>query len=79
MFTIAFAAFYHSYIQWTIQESLINVLIEEGRSDNYDNYLTDGMRSLAVSDMFCCVTIAIGAIFGLLAVFRIRQGEQVAS
>jgi hypothetical protein len=79
IFTIAFAAFYHFFIQWTIQESLINVLIEEGRSDNYDNYLTDGLRSLAVSDMFCCITIAIGAIFGLLAVLRIREGERAAS
>jgi hypothetical protein len=77
LFTIAFAAFYHFSIEWTIKESLLHVLITEGHPGDYKLYLADSLRSLAVSDMFCCIIIAIGAIFGLLAVLRIRKGEQV--
>ncbi|MES2983227.1 MAG: hypothetical protein V4727_13015 [Verrucomicrobiota bacterium] len=79
MFTIAFAFFYHCYIQWTIQEELIHVLIAEGRSENYEDVLTDGLRSLAVSAMFSCITIALGAVFGLISVLRIREGNQVVA
>lgn len=73
--TVAFAISYHCYIEWNIQKELIDILMKDGRSDLYESVMVEGLRSLAVSDMFSSGLMAIGAVFGLISVLKIRRGD----